>query len=129
MKLLSLSPFIMSAALILCSCEKEEFEIETNTETTIDTTTTNTTKDTSSVTEWQGDDHQLTNFFANNKASSKQNFVVDVMSSTLISGQLGTTIHFYGSSFQDASGNSFTGNVDVELIEAHGKKDMLFLNK
>jgi len=131
MKLLNLSPFIIGTALIFSACEKEEFETETNTETTttIDTTSTNTTTDTSTITEWQGDATQLTNFFTNNEASAKQNFVVDVMAPTLISGQLGTTIQFYGNSFQDASGNSITGNVDVELIEAYGKKDMLFLNK
>jgi hypothetical protein len=128
MKLLNLSPFVIATVLTFCACEKEENETETNTTTTINTSSTTTT-DTSTVTEWEGDAGQLTNFFANNETSQTQNFVIDAMSPILISGQSGTTVQFYGNSFQDASGNSISGNVDVELIEVYGKKDMLFLNK
>tara|TARA_B100000497_G_scaffold106924_1_gene124140 strand:- start:2580 stop:3530 length:951 start_codon:yes stop_codon:yes gene_type:complete len=108
MKFKKLSLLILGAVITLSGCKK----IETNTQTLS-----------------QPDAAQLINFFADNNTAAKQNFTIDVSSPVLITGNQGTTIQFYANSFEDAAGNSITGNVDIELIEIYEKKDMLFLNK
>lgn len=108
MKLKNLLLLILGAALItITGCKKEE----------------------NIPTELQPNAAQLINFFADNNSVAKQNFTIDASSPVLIVGNQGTTIQFYGNSFEDAAGNLITGNIDIELIEIYGKKDMLFLNK
>lgn len=69
---------------------------------------------------------QLSNFFADNVEDAKQSFSIDVANPSLITDNAGTSIQFIVNSFEDASGNTVTGNVDVELIEIYGKSDMVF---
>ncbi|MES2589617.1 MAG: hypothetical protein V4622_11610 [Bacteroidota bacterium] len=72
---------------------------------------------------------QLSNFFTENITAAKQNFTINASSPALITGNQGTTLQFSTNSFEDATGNSVSGNINVELIEIYEKKDMLFLNK
>lgn len=72
---------------------------------------------------------QLRNFFDENQENAIQSFVVDAASPALIQGNLGTSIQFNANSFEDAAGNSITGNVTIELTEILGIKDMIFQNR
>lgn len=114
MKLKNLSLLLLGAMLTLTACKKDDPVVE---------------PDPIIPTESQPDAAQLNNFFTDNISSAKQTFTIDAASPALITGNQGTTIQFSPSSFEDASGNSVTGNVDIELIEIYGKKDMVFLNK
>lgn len=114
MKLKNLSLLMLGAALTLTACKKED-PIEE--------------EDPNTPAEAQPDAAQLINFFTNNNTSAKQTFTIDAASPSLITGNQGTTIQFSPNSFEDATGSSVTGNVDIELIEIYNKKDMLFLNK
>lgn len=67
----------------------------------------------------------LKSFLENNLNASKQTFTISATNPSLITGQQGTTIQFYANSFETMAGVSVTGDVEVELIEALDKRDML----
>lgn len=101
---------MLGALTALTSCKKEEFNPST-------------------INDLQSDAVRLIDFFADNNAAAKQNFTIDALYPVLIEGNKGTMIQFNANSFEDAVGNPIIGNVDIELIEIYGKKDILFLNK
>ena len=72
---------------------------------------------------------QLRNFFQENQDNAVQSFVIDAVNPTTITGNLGTSLQFNANSFEDAAGNSITGNVTIELTEILGIKDMIFQNR
>lgn len=114
MKLKNLTLLLLGGMLTLTACKKEEPTVEPEPDVTV---------------EPQPDAAQLNNFFNGNINDAKQSFTIDAASPASITGSQGTVIQFSPNSFEDASGNSVTGTVDIELIEIYGKKDMLFLNK
>ncbi|MGB0933298.1 MAG: hypothetical protein ACPGU5_03390 [Lishizhenia sp.] len=77
----------------------------------------------------QADGALLSNFFSVNNSTATQSFTIDATTPMSITGNKGTVIQFFGNSFQDASGNLVSGNIDVDLIEIYEKVDMLLLNK
>ena len=113
MKLKSLLLIILGVTITLTSCKKKDPEVP----------------NTPVGSQPGASASQLINFFAGNNTAAKQNFTITASSPALITGNKGTTLQFYANSFENGSGSSITGNVDIELIEIYGKKDMLFLNK
>jgi hypothetical protein len=45
-----------------------------------------------------------------------------------ITGQSGTMVDFFGTSFVDKDGNTVSGDIDVEFIDAQDNNDMLLMN-
>jgi len=71
----------------------------------------------------------LGSFFDDNLTNAVQNFTINGSSWTEIIGSQGTKILFGANSFQDASGNVVTGNIDIELVELLSIKDMILMDK
>ena len=68
-------------------------------------------------------------FFKDNLNDGKQITAVDISSEAWILGNKGTQIYIYPCSFLDADGNTVTGIIDFELIEAQTNLDMLKINR
>jgi hypothetical protein len=109
---------IASMGLILATSCKKNKAVEPVEPETPTTTVTPT-----------GDAAALSNYFTNNVNNYKQNFTIDASSTQSITGTDGTVVTFYANSFQTLSGGAVSGNIDIELIEAYSKSDMILLNK
>lgn len=71
----------------------------------------------------------ISSFFQTNLNNATQTFTIDAGQNQSITGSKGTVVHFYANSFVTASGAPVTGNIQIELVEIYGKKDMILLNK
>lgn len=71
---------------------------------------------------------QLSALFDNNRASNTQSFTIPSNGVQSIQGDKGTVVRFYPNMFVDAAGNPVTGSMDVELLEALDKGDMILNN-
>ncbi|MEN8928953.1 MAG: hypothetical protein ABF242_05865 [Flavobacteriales bacterium] len=72
-----------------------------------------------------GSSTELSSFFQTNKQNLIQNFSINSVAPTLITGNSGTSLQFYPNSFETQSGASVSGMVDIELIEIFDKSDMI----
>lgn len=68
-------------------------------------------------------------FFKNNLENEKQIYSIDITFGSWIIGNKGTEIYIPPCSFLDNSGNTVTGTIEFELIEAQTNLDMLKLNR
>jgi hypothetical protein len=116
MKLTKLKLAIIGGALVFASCKKKEQELNPQ---IID----------NGGLQVQPDAIALKSFFTNNENQAKQTFSIDATISQSITGNQGTVFQFNGNIFETMSGQAVTGNIDVQLIEIFGKKDMIFQDK
>ena len=65
-------------------------------------------------------------FWASQRTDQTQRFSVDAAQTQTITGSQGTKITLYANSFQ-LNGSPVTGMIDIELIEAYEKDDMILL--
>jgi hypothetical protein len=101
---------LFSLAVILVACEK----------TTPEFTPAPSTNAPSSM---------IKGFFKDNLSNATQTFNVDPSSSQTITGDKGTRITFGPNTFTYGNGTPVSGNIDIEMIEAQHKKEMLLLNR
>jgi hypothetical protein len=71
----------------------------------------------------------LIQVFAQHVTSATQQFTVSASTGGSVNGQDGTFIAFGANAFRHADGSMVSGSVQIELIEALGVGDMIWLNK
>lgn len=67
-------------------------------------------------------------FFDNNLESEKQTFTINPSTDYMVTGVNGTTLFFNENTFEDMSGNTVSGPIEIEMIETQSNKDMLLWN-
>ena len=102
-----LALFMLVSLLLFNACEKEEEVVYVN----------------------NNNSNIVLDFFKSNLNDAKQITSVDLSSASYILGNKGAYIYISPCSFLDENGNSVTGVIDFELIEAQTNLDMLKINR
>jgi len=102
-----LALFMLVALVLFNACEKEEEVVYVN----------------------NNNSNIVLDFFKSNLNDAKQITSVDLSSASYILGNKGAYIYISPCSFLDENGNSVTGVIDFELIEAQTNLDMLKINR
>ena len=98
-------------SLVLVACQKEDPEVIVL--TPIDNPTPT---------------NSISAFFDNNLESEKQTFTINPSTDYMVTGVNGTTLFFNENTFEDMSGNTVSGPIEIEMIETQSNKDMLLFN-
>ena len=72
--------------------------------------------------------NSISAFFDNNLESEKQTFTINPSTDYMVTGVNGTTLFFNENTFEDMSGNTVSGPIEIEMIETQSNKDMLLWN-
>ncbi len=70
----------------------------------------------------------LSSFWQSQKAAKLQKFTVDASQTQTVTGSQGTKVTLYGNSFY-LNNSPVTGMIDIELVEAYDKDDMILLGR
>lgn len=108
MKTLKITFFLVASVLTITACKKKTTETSGNS---------------------AANNVALSNFFQSNLTNRIQHFTVNATSGGVITGAQGTQILILGGILKDASGNTVSGTVDIELVEVYDRGSMVLLNK